>query len=83
MYHLFLDFTREAGTVCDEVGGIYYSSFIDAKMACNEEVNCGGVMDLRCDGKDLQLCKVGVFILPTDRESCTYVHSRNNKGNNQ
>jgi hypothetical protein len=63
----------------DDTYGIY-DDLVTAKVACENDPNCGKVCDKYCNGKVNTLCVKGTEeIASPDLGSCLYVHERDGK----
>ena len=57
-----------------------YATIVAAKLACDDDPNCGKVCDKYCDGRVLTLCVMGTEETPSnDLGSCLYKHERDSK----
>jgi hypothetical protein len=75
------DFTKRENIVCTSSSDYYgfYRSTLDAKIACNDDQECGKIYDAGCHGKAFKLCKKDTKTVPSKEGSC--LHERNIMGN--
>ena len=62
----------------DDMYGLY-GDVVAAKIACENDPNCGKVLDKYCMGFVITLCVKGAEEISSNLGSCLYKHERDSK----
>ena len=70
------NYTKQEDTYCTNKGSISYTTFEQAKEACQDSLDCSAVSDTDCDNDYYSLCPNTTTLKSSSQGSCVYVKGK-------